>query len=65
MAQDINYKAEKVNGKHKQKVKVAFDVLLTVVYLVLVIYLVFKPLTEFAVMIDYYIMSNIMNYVIK
>jgi hypothetical protein len=65
MAQDINDKAEKVKGELKQKGKVVLEWVLTVTYLVLAIYLVFEPLTEFAMMIDYYIKFNIINYFIK
>jgi hypothetical protein len=65
MEQGINNKAEKVKGELKQKSKVVLEWVLTVTYFVLVIYLLFKPLTEFAIMIEYYIKFNIINYFIK
>ncbi len=65
MDQDINDKAEKVKGELKQKGKVVLEWVLTVTYLLLAIYLVFKPLTEFAIMIEYYIKFNIINYFFK
>jgi Mlc titration factor MtfA (ptsG expression regulator) len=65
MEQVITKKAEKVKGEAKQKGKVVLKWILIATYSVLVIYFVFKPLTEFVVMLDYYIKSNIVNYFIK
>lgn len=62
MEQGITDKAGKVKGELKNKGKIVLEWLLIITYLVLVIYFVIKPLTEFVVMIDYYIRFNILNY---
>lgn len=65
MKQNINDKAEKVKVEVKQEGKEVLKWAITVIYIVLVIYFVFKPLTEFIVMIDYYIKFNIINFFFK
>jgi hypothetical protein len=62
MKQSINEKAEKVKAEVKQKGEEVLKWVLTVIYSALVIYFVFKPLTEFMVMLDYYIKVNIIKY---
>jgi hypothetical protein len=65
MEQEITDKAEKVRGELKQKGKIVLGWILTITYSVFVIYFVFKPLTEFVVMLEYYIKFNIINYFIR
>jgi len=65
MKQEINGKAEKVKVGLKQKGEVVLGWLLTVTYLILLIYFVFKPLTEFMWMVEYNIKIGILNYFIK
>jgi hypothetical protein len=65
MEQEINDKAEKAAGVPKQKVMVFFQWVVTVIYLVLLIYFVFRPLTEFMVMVEYNIKVGILNYFFK
>lgn len=65
MKQDINNKTAKVKANVKQKGKVFLGWILTITYTVIVIYFVFKPLTEFVVRLDYYITFNLVNYFLK
>ena len=65
MEQDIHNKAEKVNREPKQKGKIVLKWALTLTYLVLLIYFVFKPLTDFVAMIDYSIKSGIIKFFIN
>jgi hypothetical protein len=62
MKLNYNDKAEKVKGEVKRKGEEVLKWVLTVIYSVLVIYFVFKPLTEFMVMLDFYIKVNIIEY---
>ncbi len=65
MGKDINGNAEKVKGELKQTGKVVLEWAVTLIYIVLIIYFVFKPLTEFMVMVEYYIKFNIIKYFIN
>jgi hypothetical protein len=65
MEQEINGKADKAKGQVKQKGWVVFQWVLTVIYLVLLIYFVFRPLTEFMFMVEYNIKFGILKYFIN
>lgn len=65
MKQEISGKAEKVKVDMKQKGEVVFKWLLTVIYFILLIYFVLKPLTEFMLMVEYNIKIGILKYFIK
>jgi len=65
MGQDINDKAEKVKEERSQKGRVVLEWLLTLIYFVLLIYFVFKPLTDFILMVEYNIKMGLLNYFFK
>jgi len=65
MNQEINSKAEKLKGDLKQKARTALQWVLIIIYLVLLIFFVFKPLTDFLSMVEYTIKIGIVNYFIK
>jgi hypothetical protein len=65
MKQTSNDKAEKVKEEVKQKGGEVLKWVITLIYFVLLIYFVFKPLTEFMWMVEYNIKIGILNYFIK
>ena len=65
MEQTTRDKAEKVKVVLKQKGEVVLKWLLTAAYLIILIFFVLKPLTDFFLMIEYYIKVNIIKYLIK
>jgi len=65
MEQGMNDKAEKVKGELKSKGKIVLEWVLITIYLVLLIYFVFKPLTEFMSMVEYNIKLGILKYFIN
>ena len=65
MEQEITGKAEKVKGEIKQKGRTVLQWVLIMIYLVLLIYFVFKPLTEFMAMVEYNIKLGILKYFIN
>ena len=65
MEQKINHKAEKLKGELKQKSRILLEWVLVITYLFLLIYFVFKPLTEFMLMVEYNIKLGILKYFIR
>lgn len=65
MKQNYNDKAEKVKEEVKRKGEEVLKWVIAVIYLILLIYFVFRPLTEFMVMVEYNIKVGILNYFIK
>jgi hypothetical protein len=65
MKLNYNDKAEKVKEEVKRKGEEVLKWVIAVIYLILLIYFVFKPLTEFMVMVEYNIKVGILNYFIK
>lgn len=65
MKHTSNDQAEKVKVEAKQKGEKALKWLITVIYLVLLIYFVLVPLTEFMAMVEYNIKVGILKYFIK
>jgi hypothetical protein len=62
MKQTINTKAEKVKGEIKQKGRTVLQWVIIIIYFVLLIFFVFKPLTDFLWMIEYNIKIGILGY---
>jgi hypothetical protein len=62
MKQNVTDKAEKIKGELKHKGWVVFEWIVAIVYFVLLIYFVFRPLTEFLFMVEYNIKVGILNY---
>jgi hypothetical protein len=65
MKQNYNDKAEKVKEEVKRKGEEVLKWVIAIIYLILLSYFVFKPLTEFMVMVEYNIKVGILNYFIK
>ena len=65
MKQTINAKAEKAKGEIKQKGRTVLQWVIIIIYFVLLIFFVFKPLTDFLSMVEYTIKIGILNYFIK
>lgn len=59
---NIQNKDDKVKAFIKQNGEEVLKWLLTAIYLVLLIYFALKPLTEFFMMIEYYLKVNIINF---
>ncbi len=62
MEQEITDKAEKVKGEPKQKGMIVLEWVFILIYLVLLIHFVFKPLTEFMFMVEYNFKLSILKY---
>lgn len=65
MGQEVNDKAEKLKGDLKQKARTVLQWVVIMIYLLLLIFFVFKPLTDFLSMVEYTIKIGILNYFIK
>ena len=65
MKQNYNNKAEKVKEELKQIGEVVLKWVVILIYVAILIYFVFKPLTEFMWMVEYNIKIGILNYFIK
>jgi len=65
MEQEITDKAEKVKAEIKQKGRTVLQWVLIMIYFVLLIYFVFKPLTDFMAMVEYNIKLGILKYFIN
>jgi hypothetical protein len=65
MEQNITDKAEKVKGELKQKGRTVLQWVIIIIYLVLLIFFVFKPLTDFMAMVEYNIKLGILKYFIN
>ena len=65
MKQNYDNKAEKVKEELKQIGEVVLKWVVILIYVAILIYFVFKPLTEFMWMVEYNIKIGILNYFIK
>jgi hypothetical protein len=65
MEQNITDKAAKVKGELKQKGRTVLQWVIIIIYLVLLIFFVFKPLTDFMAMVEYNIKIGILKYFIN
>lgn len=64
MEQEINDKTEKAKEEIRQKGWAVLQWVVTIIYFVLLIYFVFRPLTEFMFMIEYNIKAGLVKYFI-
>jgi hypothetical protein len=62
MEQEIIAKSENVKGEPKQKGRIVLEWVFIIIYLVLLIFFVFKPLMEFMLMIEYEMKLTILKY---
>ena len=62
MEQVINNRAEKEKKESKEKAMLVLERILIVAFFALEIYLVFKPLMEFMLMIEYQMKLTILKY---
>lgn len=62
MEQEITDNAEKVKEEPKQKGMIVLEWVFILIYLVLLIHFVFKPLTEFMFMVEYNFKLSILKY---
>jgi len=62
MIKNINENAEKVKGELKQKATVVFKWAMAIIYLILVIHFVLKPITEFLLVCENYVRLYLLNY---
>lgn len=65
MEQVITDKAEREKKELKQKAMLVLGRILTIIFFVIEIYFVFKPLMDFLLMCENYIRSYIINCLIK
>lgn len=65
MKQNCDDKTVKTKAEVKQKSEEVLKWIITISYCIILIYFVFKPLTEFMWMVEYNIKIAILNYFIK
>lgn len=65
MEQKVIDKPEKEKGEPKQKARIILEWVFIIIYLVLLIYFVFRPLMDFMLMVEYNFKLSILKYLFK